>query len=115
MSKFTKALSDLFLAVPLRMLAIICAGLVQTGMTIFVVLIVWHGGWAVVRQEQQLSFLGWTLILMALSTLVIIGSLTSSKIKGHGPGGVAFEVEGDSPAAAKVTTTTTVEAPKGNG
>lgn len=51
------------------------ASIVLTAIAIWLILIVWKGGWSVDRQEQQLNILGATLLLAFSGVLATVGFL----------------------------------------
>lgn len=82
-------------AAPVRLWALILAGPPLTAVTCWLVWIVWKGPWPVGSAPQQLSILGYGLMDAMALVGVIVVALASVKVKGAGPGGVNFEVDGD--------------------
>lgn len=79
-------------------IALLGGGVVLTAFSIWLVWIVWRGGWAVSNAPQQLEILGWALIggltgvMVSLIAIAIGGPVRN--VKG-GAGSVTVEVEGD--------------------
>lgn len=79
-------------------LSLLGAAVVMTVFSIWLVLIVWKGGWDAGLQSQQLEILGWALLCglggvgMSVGAIAIGGPLRSLK---GGAGPVTVEVEGD--------------------
>lgn len=85
----------------LRQLFSLCllgGGMVMTAFSIWLVWIVWKGGWTPDNQAQQLEILGWSLIgglsgvMISLIAIAIGGPIRN--VKGNA-GPVNLEVEGD--------------------
>lgn len=88
---------------PLRLWALICAGPALTLTGGLMTLVVWRGGWARELQTQQLTLLGWGLLCNWLLLGVVIVALASVRLKGQGPGGMGFAIEGGDDAEAPAT------------
>lgn len=73
-------------------------GVVMTAFSIWIVWIVWQGGWSADNQGQQLEILGWALIgglsgvAISLISIAIGGPVRGMK---GGAGPVNLEIEGD--------------------
>lgn len=78
----------------LRLWALAGAGPALTATAVGLTLIVWRGGWNAALQGQQLSILGWALLANWLLLGVVVAALASVRMKGQGPGGVGFEIDG---------------------
>jgi len=85
----------------LRQLFSLCllgGGMVMTAFSIWLVWIVWKGGWTPDNQAQQLEILGWSLlgglsgVMVSLIAIAIGGPVRN--VKGNA-GPVNLEVEGD--------------------
>lgn len=85
----------------LRQLFSLCllgGGVVMTLFSIWLVWIVWKGGWSADNQAQQLEILGWALlgglsgVAISLISIAIGGPIRN--VKGEA-GPVSLEVEGD--------------------
>ena len=85
----------------LRQLFSLCllgGGIVMTALSIWVIWIVWKGGWTPDNQGQQLEILGWALlgsltgVAISLISIAIGGPIRNMK---GGAGPVNIEVEGD--------------------
>lgn len=79
---------------PLRLWALICAGPALTLTGGLMTLVVWRGGWARDLQAQQLTLLGWGLLCNWMLLGVVIVALASVRLRGQGPGGLEFAIEG---------------------
>jgi hypothetical protein len=112
MNALFKFLDRLFTAIPLRMLAIIGAGIIASAFLAWLIFDLMYGKWSAHAEPERLRYLGWYGFLQIGIIGVVVAALTSQKIKGTGPAGLAFEIESNDPPAAKVTTTTTVETPQ---
>ena len=86
----------------LRQLFSLCllgGGVVLTAFSVWLVWIVWKGGWTPDNQQQQLEILGWGLIgtlsgvAVSLISIAIGGPIRNLK---GGSGPVSIEVDGDS-------------------
>ncbi len=80
---------------PVRLWAMIFAGPALTAYSIGVVLIVWKGPWSRGMEAQRLEILGWSLLCLHGLLAIIMVSLASVSVKATGPGGFAFEADGD--------------------
>lgn len=78
-----------------RLWALIGAGPALTLTGVAMTLIVWRGGWDRALQGQQLAVLGWALLANWLLLGVVVIALASVRLKGQGPAGVGFEIDGD--------------------
>lgn len=105
-------LNRLFTAIPLRMLLIAGAGVVANVLLSWIMVDLMYGHWSKASELERLRYIGWYGFLEIAINAIVVAALTSSKIKGTGPAGLAFEVESnDRPAQAIVTTQTTVQTP----
>ena len=79
-------------------LCLLGGGVVMTAFSIWLVLIVWKGGWSPENQHQQLEILGWALlgglsgVAITLISIAIGGPIRNMK---GGAGPINVEVEGD--------------------
>lgn len=79
-------------------LSLLGGGIALSAFSIWLVLIVWRGGWTVANQPQQLEILGWALlgglsgVMVSLIAIAVGGPLRS--LKGEA-GPVKVEVDGD--------------------
>lgn len=92
---FTSALRALLRSAPVRLWAMIFAGPALTAYSIWVVLIVWKGPWSPGMEAQRLEILGGALLCLYALLAIIMVSLASVRVKATGPGGLAFEADGD--------------------
>lgn len=103
MSKIWKAMLK---AAPLRLWALLGGAPIITALTVWLINIVWRGPWPINLASQQLSILGWALLIAQGLLAVIVVALASVRVKGTGPGGVSFEVDGDDDEEKHITTVT---------
>ena len=94
----------------LALVASIAGAGVMTGMSAWLVWILWRGGWAVETAEQRLAALAWALF----GTLIIVGITISAfglainrRVLRGKVGNAEFEASGGEDALAPVTVTTT--------
>ena len=80
---------------PVRLWAMIFAGPALTAYSVGVVLIVWKGPWSQGMEHDRLEILGWSLLCLHGLLAIIMVSLASVSVKASGPGGFAFEADGD--------------------
>jgi len=79
-------------------LCLLGGGIALSAFSVWLVLIVWKGGWDVANQPQQLEILGWALlggltgVAITLISIAVGGPLRA--LKGEA-GPVKLEVEGD--------------------
>ena len=115
MNTVFKFLDRLFTAIPLRMLAIIGAGMIASGFLAWLIFDLMYGRWSAHAEPERIRYLGWYGFLQIAIIAIVVAALTSQKIKGTGPAGLAFEIESSDPPPTRVTTTTTVETPPKQG
>lgn len=91
-------------AAPLRIWVLIGGAPVISAFAVWLVTIVWRGGWTPDRQEQQLDFLGTSLIVTLCLLGVIVVTLAAVKVRGTGPGGSSIEVDTNGSGDVRVQT-----------
>jgi heme A synthase len=79
-------------------ICLLCGSIVMTAFSIWLVWIVWQGGWTPENQSQQLEILGWALLgglsaVMASLISIAIGGPVRNVKGSAGP--VNMEVDGD--------------------
>lgn len=82
-------------AAPVRLWAMILAGPPLTAYSIWIVLLVWKGPWSAGMEHDRLEILGRALFCLYALLAIIMVSLASVRVKATGPGGLAFEADGD--------------------
>lgn len=85
-------------AAPVRLWAMILAGPPLTAYSIWIVMLIWRGPWSPGMEHDRLEILGRALFCLYALLAIIMVSLASVRVKATGPGGLAFEAEGDDPA-----------------
>lgn len=79
----------------LQTVAIIGAGVAMTGLTAWLVWIIWRGGWPGALARVQLDYLAYACGGVLLCLLVAISALGRRSFAAKGPGGVVVESKGD--------------------
>lgn len=95
---------------PVSTWALFGAGVIASVLQVFMVLILWKGGWTHMREADQLMYIGILAIIQALSPLAVVVSLSKTRVAAKGPSGFSFDVsagqqESASPAPTITTTT----------
>jgi hypothetical protein len=85
-------------AAPVRLWAMLLAGPPLTAYSIWVVIIVWKGPWSPAMEHDRLQILGLALMCLYALLAIIVVSLAAIRVKATGPGGLAFEADGDTDA-----------------
>lgn len=97
-------------AAPLRLWALISLSPIISGMAAWLIYMI-RNGWPPEAAHQQLNILGNTLYIYAALNGIIIITFAAVRVSGHGPAGLAFDVDGGSGDNQKrAVVTTTVEA-----
>lgn len=79
-------------AAPLRLWALLCAGVVFNVASALLTLIVWLGQWPEILAPKRLDYIGMTLLACMGLNVVIVAALAAVKVEGTGPGGIGFSV-----------------------
>lgn len=95
---------------PIRFWALVGASVVLTVIAAWLVCIIAYGPWPAAQSARRLDILGKALWFDMFMVLVVVASLTLSKVSAKLFGG-SFDIghDGDEPEPKKVTTTTTTE------
>lgn len=104
-----KILSEIFGAMPTRQWLLLGAGMVTTAAASALVLIVWLGGWSVARQEQQLWYLGVSLLSVLALIAIVLVAISGVGVRGKGPAGIEFDLDPSDEPGSVTKLTATVE------
>lgn len=99
-------LRTMLLATTPREWALLGAGPVLTAACVPLVLIVWRGGWAPARAEQQLFYLGTALLVTLAMIAVVVVALAAVRLHARGVGGTELNIDpgGDPPPPGTTVT-----------
>lgn len=106
----------LLTAAPVRFWAMVGAAVALTFIAIWMVWIVWHGGWPLAQAPRQLDIIGKALWLVLGMILLIVLALTLQRLSASGVWGRVDVGAGEpDPGVTKVTTETTITPGASNG
>lgn len=91
----------------LKLLLMLGAGMVMTGLFVAGVLILWKGQWPPDLAGRRLDFIGSSTVLMALGMLMVLAALTAVGVRLKGPGGLEASVGSEPAAGPTISATTT--------
>lgn len=102
------SLEKLSQAAPISTWALLGAGMVLSALNVFMVLIIWLGGWSKGREQEQLQYIGIMAIMLSLDIAVVIVSLARARLSAKGLAGTGFEIgagasDPPAPSGVKVT------------
>lgn len=96
-------------AMPAGQWLLLGAGMVLTAAAAALVLIVWMGGWSEVQQEQQLWYLGVSLLCVLALIAIVIVAISGVGVRGKGPAGIEFDLDPSDAPGIVTTISATVE------
>lgn len=88
----------------IRQWATIFAGMVQTILAIWLILILWRGGWPIETALKRIDFLGSALILCLCINGLVIVSLSGARFSARGPLGTGFQADPGADATKAIAT-----------